>query len=249
MSGSLGKSAVTFGLAFLGGIVGAVFGWIVTGFAADALLAVTGMSDINGGRAMVAFFTFAPFGAVAGLILGVWLVLRRRTGNRSFAHLAGYSALVVLLCAGVGAATVGYLYLTDDILVHNGPSPVLRFEIRLPATATLPSDLDGVKVDLETDKNTMPGAFDGEVKSPDGRQILSGSVEVYFRASKRFLVLRVPGQPDRLFELKLASSPKASPEYGPWQPLDFVDDDPNGEIRKAKADEGYEIRYRIERND
>ena len=89
MSGSLGKSAVTFGLALLGGIVGAVFGWIVTGFAADAILSVGGMSDINGGRAMVAFFTFAPFGAIAGLILGVWLALRRRIGNRSFAHLAG----------------------------------------------------------------------------------------------------------------------------------------------------------------
>jgi hypothetical protein len=60
-------------------------------------------------------------------------------------------------------------------------------------------------------------------------------------------VLRVPGQPDRLFKLNLASNPKSSPEYGPWQPLDFVDDDPNGEIRQAKADEGYEIR-RNERN-
>jgi hypothetical protein len=249
MSGSLGKSAVTFGLALLGGIVGAVFGWIVTGFAADAILSVGGMSDINGGRAMVAFFTFAPFGAIAGLILGVWLVLRRRAGNRSFAHLAGYSALIVLLCAGVGAAYVGYLYLSDDILVHNGPSPVLRFEIRFPASATPPDKLDGVKIDLETDKNSMPGIFESVAKTDDGRTAASGSVEVYFRSSRRFIVLRVPGQPDRLFKLNLASNPKASPEYGPWQALDFVDDDPNGEIRKAKADEGYEIRYRIERND
>jgi hypothetical protein len=240
---------VTFGLAFLGGIVGAVFGWIVTGFAADALLAVTGMSDINGGRAMVAFFTFAPFGAIAGLILGVWLVLRRRTGNRSFAHLAGYSALVVLLCAGVGAAYVGYLYLSDDVLVRNGPPPVLKFELRFPANATLPDKLEGVKIDLETDKNTMPGIWESEAKAEDGRIIASGSVEVYFRASQRFIVLRMPGQPDRLFKLNLASNPKASPEYGSWQALDFVDHDPNGEIRQARPDEGYEIRYLVERND
>ncbi len=174
MSGSLGKSAVTFGLALLGGIVGAVFGWIVTGFAADAILSVGGMSDINGGRAMVAFFTFAPFGAIAGLILGVWLVLRRRTGNRSFAHLAGYSALVVLLCAGVGAAYVGYLYLSDDVLVHNGPPPVLKFELRFPANATLPDKLDGVKIDLETDKNTMPGIFESVAKTDDGRTMAVG---------------------------------------------------------------------------
>ena len=249
MSGSLGKSVVTFGLAFLAGVIGACIGWLVTGFAADAILSVTGMSDINGGRAMEAFFTFAPFGALVGLILGVWLVLRRRTGKRGFAQVAGYAAFVALLGAGVGAAYVGYLYLSDDILVHNGPSPILRFEIRLPPAATLPSDVDSVKVDLETDKNTMPGTLDSEVKTADGRKFLSGGVEVYFRTSKRFLVLRLPGQPDRLFELKLASNPKASADYGPWQPLDYIDDDPNGQPRKAGADEGYEIRYRIERND
>jgi hypothetical protein len=248
MSGSLGKSIVTFGLAFLGGIVGAVFGWIVTGFAADALLAVTGMSDINGGRAMVAFFTFAPFGAIAGLILGVWIVVRKRTG-KGFAYVALYSALVVLLCAAVGAATTGVLYLTDDVLVRNALPPQLKFEIRFPANATLPDKLEGVKIDLETDKNTMPGIWESEAKAEDGRIIASGSVELYFRASSRVLVLKLPGQPDRIFKLNLASNPKASPEYGPWQPLDFVDDDPNGETRKARPDEGYEIRYRVERND
>ena len=35
MSDNLGKSAVTFGLAFLAAIAGAVGGWIVTGFAAE----------------------------------------------------------------------------------------------------------------------------------------------------------------------------------------------------------------------
>jgi hypothetical protein len=62
-------------------------------------------------------------------------------------------------------------------------------------------------------------------------------------------VLKLPGHPTRIFKLNLASNPKASPEYGPWQPLDFVDDDPNGQARKARPDEGYEIRYRVEQND
>jgi len=42
MSTPLRKSIATFALAFLAGIVGAVFGWIVTGFAADAVLALPG---------------------------------------------------------------------------------------------------------------------------------------------------------------------------------------------------------------
>ena len=245
MSDSLGKSVATFALAFLAGIVGAVLGWIVTGFAADAILAVGGMSDINGGRAMVAFFTFAPFGAIAGLILGVWLVLRRRLGKPGFARVAGYSALVVLLCAGLGAATAGYFYLANDILV---PTPQLKFELRFPPNTALPDKLEGVDIDLNTDKNTMPGIWN-EMRTEDGRTTASGSVDLYFRTSHRLLVLRVPGQPDRIFELSLASNPKASPEYGEWQKLDYVDDDPNGQARKAGPDEGYEIRYRVERTD
>ena len=245
MSDSLGKSVATFALAFLAGIVGAVLGWIVTGFAADALLAVGGMSDINGGRAMVAFFTFAPFGAIAGLILGVWLVLRRRIGKPGFARVAGYSALVVLLCAGLGAATAGYFYLANDILV---PTPQLNSELRFPPNTPLPDKLEGVDIDLNTDKNTMPGIWN-EMRTEDGRTTASGSVDLYFRTSHRLLVLRVPGQPDRIFQLNLKSNPKAAPEFGPWQALDFVDDDPNGQARKAGPDEGYEIRYRVERND
>ena len=43
-------------LETLGGAAGALIGWIVTGLVADALLGLGGMSDREGGRAMVAFF-------------------------------------------------------------------------------------------------------------------------------------------------------------------------------------------------
>jgi hypothetical protein len=41
--------------------------------------------------------------------------------------------------------------------MRNGLPPVLRFELRFPANATLSDKLEGVKIDLETDKNTMLG--------------------------------------------------------------------------------------------
>ena len=44
---------VTYLLATLGGAAGAVIGWIVTGLVADTLLGLGGMSDREGGRAMV----------------------------------------------------------------------------------------------------------------------------------------------------------------------------------------------------
>jgi hypothetical protein len=36
---------------------------------ADLLLGLGGMSDPEGGRAMIAFFTFGPFGGLVGLVL------------------------------------------------------------------------------------------------------------------------------------------------------------------------------------
>jgi len=53
----------TYLLAALLGLIGAVLGFILTGFVADTLLAMSGMPDREGYRAMIAFFTFAPFGA------------------------------------------------------------------------------------------------------------------------------------------------------------------------------------------
>jgi hypothetical protein len=62
-------------------------------------------------------------------------------------------------------------------------------------------------------------------------------------------VLRMKGEPDRLFELDLASNPPAAPEFGPWQHVDYVADGPGQEPRKAGEGDRYDIRYRVERTD
>jgi hypothetical protein len=61
---------------------------------ADALLGLGGMSDREGGRAMVAFFAIGPYGALAGLVLGAWMVLRFYGGYRRFAEILGGVVLV-----------------------------------------------------------------------------------------------------------------------------------------------------------
>ena len=86
---SFGRQAVTYGIAAIGGLVGAALLWLSTGFVADFLLGLSGMSAREGGRAMVAFFAIAPFGALLGLGLGVWLVLHQRGTHRSIASFAG----------------------------------------------------------------------------------------------------------------------------------------------------------------
>jgi MFS family permease len=203
------------------------------------------MSDREGYRAMVAFFTFAPFGALIGLVLGIGLVLRYRGGHRGLAALAWRIVLVIAGVAGAIALGLWAYSLTDDVLVRNALPPQLVFEIRLPANTALPSE--GVTVDLNTDKNTMPATF---TQTTDGdRPLLSGRVELYFWSSSRLLVLRIPGEPDRLFQLKLAGNPPASAEFSRWQRVDYVADGPDGDLRKGTDADAYDIRYRVERSD
>jgi hypothetical protein len=245
---SAGRKLLTYLVAALAGTAGALLGWLLVGFLADVLLGLSGMSDREGYRAMVAFFTYGPFGAIAGLVLGLSLVFRYFGGYRSLAAIAGRSALTIVGIAGATALGLWAYMLSDDVLVRNGPSPRVMFELRFPADAVLPDKLAGVSVDLNTDKNTMPAVLT-EVHHEQGRPLVSGLVELYFRTKSRLLVLRIEGEPDRIFTLSLAANPSASAEFGTWQRVDYVADGPNGKPRKATAGDDYEIRYRVERAD
>ena len=112
----------------------------------------------------------------------------------------------------------------------------------------LPEKLAGVAVNLETDKNTMPASLT-ETRTEDGRPVIAGQVDLYFRTSSRTIVLSIPGEPDRLFTLRLPSNPPASAEFGPWQAVDYVADQPGQGLRKAGEGDVYDIRYRVHRMD
>jgi MFS family permease len=245
---SFGRQAATSILAAIGGLIGAALLWLSTGFVADFLLGLSGMSAREGGRAMVAFFAIGPFGALLGLGLGIWLVLHQRGAHRSLAAFAGALLTAVLLVAAAYGAVIGYFKLTDDVLVRNGPPPQLYFEVRLPAGTVLPDKPDSVRVDLDTDKNQMFATLTG-TSSDAGRPVIQGVVDLYFRTSSRMLVLRIQGEPDRLFELDLPANPPNSPDFGPWQRVDYIDDRPGETPRKAGETDAYEARYRVERAD
>ena len=138
--------------------------------------------------------------------------------------------------------------MTDDVLVRNGPAPQLLSELRLPAGTVLPDKLEGISVDLDTDKNQMFSTLTGTA-TDDGRPVLQGVVDLYFRTSSRILVLHIKGEPDRLFMLKLPANPPASPDFGPWQRVDSIDAKPGQEPRKAGDGDRYEVRYRVKRAD
>ena len=69
---------MTIFFALLGGLFGAALGWVATAAAAMIIGSALGMSEFEGQRSMTAIFLFGPMGGLAGLIIGVILVLRAR---------------------------------------------------------------------------------------------------------------------------------------------------------------------------
>jgi hypothetical protein len=57
------------------------------------------------------------------------------------------------------------------------------------------------------------------------------------------VVLNLPGQPQRLFKLRLAASPSHSDQFGPWHLADRVAPVNAGEA--ARPNHAFAIRYRV----
>jgi hypothetical protein len=63
-------------VTLLGGLVGAVAGWVAAAAATLLLGGYLGLTEFEGERSMTAVFGIGPIGGVLGLIIGLWLALR-----------------------------------------------------------------------------------------------------------------------------------------------------------------------------
>lgn len=151
-------------------------------------------------------------------------------------------ALVVAGVAALGAAALGVFWAMRPIINTDGPAPQLVFEIRLPPGAA-PPDANLLAIELQTSKNRMPGRLE-LARREDGRPVLSGSVEMYYRTRQRTLVLTMPDRTEILFEIRLGLSPTHAASFGAWQPADYIAEPGKAEVRRANAADRYEIRYR-----
>lgn len=233
---------MTYLLALLAGIAGAALGW----FAAAALTifigGVIGISDFEGGRGMLAVWGIGPLGGLAGLLLGIILVLRKRGGYRA-GGLAWRTPFVIAGVLALGAAGLWVAYETRPVLNTDGPAPRLVFEVRLPPGL---APADGVNAELHTEKNRMPALISREPpRMVDGRAVIAGSVELYYRSGWRLLEVKMPGQDDRLFRLGLPANPRRSTEFGGWERAQFTAAPGLSQPRKAGREEAFEIRYRV----
>lgn len=230
--------------AFVGGVAGAVIGWVSAALLAFALSGYYDVSDFEGQRGMASIFFFGPIGGVIGLMLGTWVALRLKSGVKVGAK--GLALRLPVVIVGI-AALIGVVYSAfhwfSPVLNPNGQAPRLGFEIRLPPGAAIPDA--GFDVRLLTEKNIMPASLDpGSARDETGRAVISGSVDLYYRSSWRILELRLPSRPEHLFVLRTAARPGHNPDFGKWEHVSSVG---NGTDRPrlSTSDDAYDIRYRV----
>lgn len=236
---------MTYLLAILAGIVGAAIGWFATGLVAIAVGGLLGMSDFEGGRTMFAFFGIAPIGGLIGLITGILLVLRYYGNQSGFGALAGRGIMVALAIASLAALVVLFrLYTLPDL---QRPLPRVVFEIRLPPNAKIP-DKKAISITLDTDKSQTDALLESKWLTEEaGRPVLHGFVDLYKRTTNRLLVLKIAGEPDRIFQIKLWGNPGAMKTFTGWDQVEFIAEQSG--LRRADDDDKYEFRYRVDRDE
>ena len=195
-------------LQVAGGVVGAVVGFVAT----LLILELAGFGNradpIMSG--ILALLVIAPLGAIAGLVLGTTLATRLRGGENTGTLLRNsLKALAVVVALCVAAGTAYYVYAVTTAtpwLNPNAATPLLVFEVRLPAGAALPNSARDIAIELQTDINRMPGEprFN-RFRSDGDRPVIAGDVELAFRTAHRQLEIKINGQPDRLYPHRTVS--------------------------------------------
>jgi hypothetical protein len=148
----------------------------------------------------------------------------------------GLTAAVVLALLGFVAYDMRHAALA--YLGLNPAKPAVEFEIRLPKAAV--SAVSDSQVELVTDRNQKLADMQAATASDDNsRAVLRGKVTLDYRTTDRVVVLNLPGQPQRLFKLRLAANPSHSEQFGPWHLADRV------ASAVGEPDDAFAIRYRV----
>jgi len=226
----------------MAGIAGAIGGTMAFWLIGAIIIGLVGLPDA-GGLALLS--AIAPLGGIVGAVTGIMLTLRLKGGLRRPRDLAIHGALVLTMLLGTGGALY---HLQSASLSHLGLAahvPAMEFEIRVPARAA-DADRNDVQVELRTDRNEALAQIDRAwQRLDDGRAVLRGEVALAYQTRTRNLVLSLPGQPSRLFRLRLAERPSASALFGPWHHVDAIARAGETGTQRASALDGFAIRYRV----
>jgi hypothetical protein len=202
----------------------------------------TGLFDDSpdGGLGMI---MSALSGVAAALAVAIMLTIYFRSGYRTRRDLVKHglaaSAVLVLLAfviSDMRHAALAYLGI-------NPAKPAVEFEIRLPKAAL--SAVADTQVELLTDRNQkLAQVEEAFASTPDGRNVLKGTVTLDYRTTERTVVLNLPGQRQCQFKLRLPASPTHSLQYGPWHLTDGVVP-ARGDAAAPETHDAFAIRYRV----
>jgi hypothetical protein len=224
------------------GLAGAGAGWLAGSYlAADTGFASTVTSIPLAGQ-LIASIGIREIAAGAGLLAFIFLAVlfgRRRTAGWSM----GRGVLAAAIAGGiiVGASEAGGAFF--DSIGINPFAPDFEFEIRLPAGSKAPAARDDIQIELHTDRNQIVATLRDVARDGD-RPVLYGVAPLKFRTTERRIVMSLPGEPVRVFRIRLPARPAPSADYGPWQQVDFIED-ARRETRRAEVTADYAIRYRV----
>lgn len=202
----------------------------------------TGLFDDSpdGGLGMI---MSALSGVAAALAVAIVLTIYFRSGYRSRRDLVKHglaaSAVLVLLAfviSDMRHAALAYLGI-------NPAKPAVEFEIRLPKAAL--SATANTQVELLTDRNQkLAQVEEAFASTPDGRNVLKGTVTLDYRTTERIVVLNLPGQRQCQFKLRLPASPTHSLQYSPWHLADGIVP-AKGDAAAPETHDAFAIRYRV----
>jgi len=191
------------------------------------------------------FHLLNQLGAMAGFLLAIGLTLRLSGRARSMREGAQSSLVIAAALAVIFAAGSNLRLSAMEHLGLNAGARSIEFEIRLPPVVATGSSKREAQVELHTDLNqTIAQLRSGDWSATDGRTILRGTVPIEFRTAQRTLILNMPGQPQRLFKIRLAPNPSRSTEFSPWHLVDSIANS-GADRERAMVDDNFAIRYRV----
>ena len=181
-------------------------------------------------------------GVAAALAVAIVLTVYFRTGYRSSRDVMRHGLAVTVVLALLGFVAYDMRHAAMAYLGINPAKPAVEFEIRLPRAAL--ATVADSQVELVTDRNQKLAKMQAVLASDNiGRTVIRGSVTLDYRTTDRVVLLNLPGQPQRLFKLRLAANPSHSDRFGPWHLADRVVA-PAGEPAREPND-AFAIRYRV----
>lgn len=202
------------------GVTTGIVGTVLASLMADVATRAHGVSNFEGGRGYLVVFVFAPLGLILGLVVGIWLT--RASGAANFPALALQQLIAIIITAGiigtVGGASI--LMVNKPPLIDGDPL-ALEFEIRLPATDSLPADSadSDLRVSLFAGDNDNAYAtlHFSSAGVHDGAMILPGTSPLNSHSARRMLLVGHRTGDSQVFDINLEPTPRAADEaWSKW---------------------------------